>query len=107
LLDNRRRYAIRKLVVVNFGQPESEVVNSVAPNPFRDAFTVSLVLARPQAIQLQMVDQKGGVLYSKNLRAQAGNNSLWISDLVKLQSGVYFLRVITETGVLQQKIIKE
>lgn len=107
MIDNDGKYAYSKLLVFNFGQPASVVLNSISPNPFRDAFTVNLALARSQTIQVQMLDQKGCVLYAKSFKAQAGNNSLWISDLVTLQAGIYYLRMITETGVMQERVMKE
>jgi len=107
MIDNDGKYAYSKLVVFNFGQPASVVLNSISPNPFREGFTVSLALARSQTIQVQMTDLKGSVLYTKSFRARAGNNSIWISDLVNLQAGIYFLRMITETGVMQERVMKE
>ena len=78
------------------GLGNSEIIagkNIIYPNPAKDALNFSLEAS------YELIDLQGRLLKS--------GKSVKTINISSLPSGVYFIRLITETGVSVQKVIKE
>ncbi len=74
----------------------------ICPNPAGDYFTVSLPEETGGAI-LEIIDLQGKSFYLNSINR--GNRKIFIADL-KIPSGIYILRVFSETTVYRTKLIK-
>jgi Zn-dependent metalloprotease len=79
---------------------------SVYPNPVIDLLSVNFFADKAQDIELQLLDLQGKVIQSKNEKASNGQNQFRL-DLNTLPSGIYFIRIATEIGVYNNKIVKQ
>ncbi|MEI6851989.1 MAG: M4 family metallopeptidase [Bacteroidota bacterium] len=79
---------------------------SVYPNPVTDLLSVNYYADKAQDIQLQLLDLQGKVIQSKNEKALNGQNQYRL-DMHSLPSGIYFIRIATEIGVYNNKIVKQ
>ena len=86
---------INKLNILIFPNPMQNVVNVVFDTP---SVASSLAITEAKATVLAV---DGRILLTQNL---LGNAQINLSNLA---SGLYFLRVETEKGVVQQKIVKQ
>ena len=73
----------------------------VSPNPFRDEITVSA--GSEEIRKIELLDLYGRTVYTKEVNA----TSVKLDLHTEMEHGVYILRIITETEVLERKIIKE
>jgi hypothetical protein len=78
----------------------------VYPNPVTDLLSVNFFADKAQDIELQLLDLQGKVIQSKNEKASNGQNQFRL-DLNTLPSGIYFIRIATEIGVYNNKIVKQ
>ena len=106
--NNRKAYYMLKQIDFDGAFDYSEVVAIkaqtrvlVSPNPFRDAISVSA--GQDEIRTIEIIDLYGRTVFTKEINA----TSTKVSLLDKLDHGVYVLRIITETEVLERKIIKE
>ncbi|NRB63736.1 MAG: hypothetical protein HRU40_12055, partial [Saprospiraceae bacterium] len=78
---------------------------AIFPNPFRDLIQIDLSLYRMQAIDLQLYDMRGGLIYQE-ARSQAPQHQM-IWDMSRVPTGSYQM-VIRSRGVIiySGKVIK-
>ena len=94
-------------VVVFFGdQPGKIIINKIKPNPFTGLINVDIVLPHPQHLSIQVVDMTGKVGASKDYTGKEGDNSYTLNGLNNLPAGIYFVKIVTEAGIVQQKVLK-
>lgn len=75
----------------------------VSPNPFTNDLTVDLSgIAKPLSIQL--VDAMGNLVLNQNIDQASNLQNLACQGL---QSGMYVMKIVTETGLVVDKVIKE
>jgi hypothetical protein len=80
---------------------------NVFPNPLNEYSVAAFTLFRVEQATLEMFDVLGksvAVIYSGNL--SSGIQQFEIPS-AKLSKGVYFVRLTTENGVINNKVIKE
>jgi Zn-dependent metalloprotease len=78
----------------------------VYPNPITDLLRINLFSDNRQNIQLQLLDLQGKVIQQKDENAIAGQNRFQL-NMNDQPSGIYFIRIISEVGVYNNKIVKE
>jgi hypothetical protein len=87
--------------------PVKEIIlSNVKPNPFTESINLNIVLQQSQLLTIQMIDMAGRVVVTKNVQGIKGNNDIWYNGLADLSEGIYFIKIITPDGVLQQKVLK-
>jgi hypothetical protein len=88
------------------GMEKHEAVDNlyVYPNPASDNLTVKFELDRPQTVRIDLLSLKGETVYSESHSRFTGTFNGKI-DLSSLSGGVYMLRVISERGISNTKII--
>jgi alkaline phosphatase D len=80
--------------VSNDAQPRTTAITilSCGPNPARDAYAFSYVVAQPSTITVTLRDVRGGIVWSSDAALEHGLNSLVISTS-ELAAGRYRLEV--------------
>ena len=76
----------------------------VYPNPSRDIFNVSFTSEDAQDLEVRVINVVGEVVYTENLMNFTGEFTKEI-DLRRSTKGIYFLRITTEAGVINKKMI--
>ncbi|MCU0431024.1 MAG: CotH kinase family protein [Cytophagaceae bacterium] len=78
------------------------------PNPFTNAFAFSFQVHQPTEVSFELLDYAGKSVRVKNMGMLGLGHyeELW-TDLDKLNSGVYLLKIQSSQSVLFKKIIKE
>jgi len=77
------------------------------PNPADQDFYLSFLSKETDILNIEVLDLEGRVIRSRKAEAQLGANVLQMDDL-RLQSGVYILRVNSKNGsVWTSKLIKQ
>jgi serine protease AprX len=82
--------------------PETQIV--VAPNPTTDEFELIFRLP-PEEFSVELISAAGKIIYSKRYSSYAGR-TLVITELNNKEQGLYFVRIITNTGKRVLKVIK-
>lgn len=86
------------------GNDEEELNNLVVyPNPVVDVLTVQNVAIDGNAV-IEVLDIKGGVVYSENVANVYGNYTI---DMTRIESGVYFVKVTTENSAQKVRVVKQ
>jgi hypothetical protein len=102
--DGSRLYS--NVVVIPFGVPATSIVG-LQPTVVRDMTQLSVVSARPQTIQVRLLDMGGRLIRTEKAALQAGNNMVPIYTR-GLSAAMYSVHVLTEDGVqANYKILKE
>jgi Zn-dependent metalloprotease len=78
----------------------------VYPNPVTDQLNVNFIADKSQSIQIQLIDLQGKVMQQQDENATYGQNQFRI-DLTRLPAGIYFIRISTEMGVYNNKVVKQ
>lgn len=77
------------------------------PNPFEEDIDVVIYLSDNANADLSLVDNNGKVVWSnKNLSLKIGYNYLLVSGLGKIKSGIYFLRINSNSWSESVKLLK-
>ena len=78
---------------------------SFYPNPTNDFFNIDFKLNRTEQLSLVINNALGQLIYNENLSLEKGKYHKQI-DLTNLPAGIYFLRIDTDDGTYNEKIIK-
>lgn len=79
---------------------------NILPNPFSDNIFVTFSLSEKTIIELKLVTINGRVIKYSVAQKEPGKHSIEISDLEKLPSGIYFLKIKTNNNFMVKKIVK-
>jgi len=79
----------------------------VSPNPFHNAVNVSFQLAKTENIIIRLYNQTGQMVKQVTTRANAGINTINISELSTLPAGNYTLELRGETITARQQVVKQ
>lgn len=94
-----------KSKVIFIGRSEnqsSEII--VEPNPFNDYIDVSLLDISDADVTIQLIALNGALVKQEVIADPSQRNR--INDLSQLESGIYFLRIITTESEFNQKLVK-
>ena len=94
--------ALKELQDTYFKVPDVETI--VGPNPTTGEFEI-IFRQPPENFTLEIVTLTGKIILRKDFTDYAGR-TLHITDLTKREQGIYFIRIIKESGVSVNKIIK-
>jgi hypothetical protein len=80
----------------------------VAPNPYRDGFSLNLTLPASKTVQVSLYNSTGQLLRTL-LPAQqlaAGAHAVRVETDAATAPGVYLLKITTGNQILMKKIVK-
>lgn len=102
-------YTIKTECVNGTEETEAGIVNlTVFPNPFSENLTIDVILERSNEVSLELLTTTGQVLQAHQFgRLSSGQHFLPMNDLNQLSSGVYFVRILTEDGMLVKRVVKQ
>ncbi|WP_051203304.1 T9SS type A sorting domain-containing protein [Hugenholtzia roseola] len=92
------------VVEIKSGVP-SDAFLQIAPNPFAENTQVLLFLPQAETIWVQLQDMEGKTLYQVQQNLAAGRQNLAIPTQ-KLASGMFLLKIQTQTQTFIKKLIK-
>jgi len=112
--DSMFGYGIPSMVVAHmlaggnqFVRPDSGNLLMGNPNPFNSEIDVVVLAETSMTVQVSLVDNSGKMHWSaENYQLKTGYNYLLISNLAKLSSGLYFLRVQSDNWSDTIKLLK-
>jgi len=112
--DSMFGYGIPSMVIAHmlasgnqFVRPDSGNLLMANPNPFNAEIDVVVLSESSMVVQLSMVNNSGKIHWSAdNYQLKPGYNYLLISNLAKLSSGLYFLRVQSDVWSDTIKLLK-
>lgn len=84
-----------------------KIAAKVSPNPFNNAVNVSFQLAKTENIIIRLYNQTGQMVKQVTTRANAGINTINISELSTLPAGNYTLELRGETITARQQVVKQ
>jgi hypothetical protein len=93
------------------GKPLEEVTNNdlqAFPNPFRKQTNLSFTVVQSGTVVLRLFDQNGKLvklLFSGNVKKGTTQRITLQAD--GLTAGIYFVQLITNKGMKQQKLVKQ
>ena len=96
MLDTDGKFTYSAIVLV---KKEAKKINGIAisPNPIiSGATTIRFTSSQSTTIDLKVLDISGKLLMQQKSKVVDGNNSIAISNLEKLQPGMYILQMINE-----------
>lgn len=87
------------------GIEESSIANSllIAPNPAKDQLMISFYNANSSNVQLNIISADGKLVYSEN--AVAASQYVKYLDVTSFAKGLYFIQIVSEEGMINNKII--
>lgn len=78
----------------------------IYPNPNDGQFSVKVNLKVRQQVGLQVYNITGKVIFDRTIDGIKGSNTIRI-DNAKLQTGIYFVRIVADNKVYMQKMVVE
>lgn len=96
MLDIDGKFTYSSIVLI---KKDAKTINGIAINPnpiISGATTVRFTSTRSATVDLKVVDISGKVLLQQKNRITEGNNSVTVSNLDKLNPGIYFLQMIND-----------
>ena len=78
----------------------------IYPNPSRDIFNIEFNSLIPQNIKIKVFDLLAKEIYSEDLSKYLGEHISPI-NLSPFSKGIYNLKLITNKGVIDKKLIKQ
>ncbi len=92
-------------VSVCSGMEESSIAKSllIAPNPAREQLMISFNNAKSSNVQVNIIAADGKLVYSEN--AAAATQYVKHVDVTAFAKGLYFIQIVSEEGMIHNKII--
>ncbi|MBC8321264.1 MAG: DNRLRE domain-containing protein [Bacteroidetes bacterium] len=77
----------------------------IYPNPNAGIFTLEMEIKKHKKIEIRLINTMGQVIYSNNTGSIFGKYST-IIDISGMPKGIYLFELITQEGIIRNKIIK-
>ncbi len=105
IVDNNGKYSYSKVIPVKLNQPDN--IFSVYPNPVDNYTILNLYSDKPGNGMLRLMDNSGRQIITRSFNITNGNNSVMIDQLGYLPKGIYFVQVMVNDNLYNQKIVKK
>ncbi len=93
---------------VGIDEPASIQALQIAPNPFSNGLILSYQLLNTQSLQIELWSLDGQRIQTYTKQDQtSGQQEIRLPINESLPSGIYFLRLMTEEGILTRRLVKE
>jgi hypothetical protein len=93
-------------IVSGAGIEENNIVQNlvICPIPARDILNVLFETGNSRGIEIKIVNTLGQLLYNESVESFTGKYSK-VFSLLKYSSGIYYLQIITDKGIVNRKIV--
>jgi hypothetical protein len=85
---------------------EQEIGLNIAPNPTQNSTAISMVLDNESKVEMSMMDLTGRKVLDVNAGQMSQGAHRFDVDMSALSTGVYFLRVAVNNGILVKKVVR-
>jgi hypothetical protein len=86
-------------ICVNWPATNKGTIILKIPNPVINFYLGNIQSKQSQTLYVRVIDMLGRVVYANTMQAQAGANAFpGAAGLNSLQTGIYFIQIISETG---------
>ncbi len=86
---------------------EQNVFMDVYPNPFSDDANINLNVMKGSDMEISVYNVVGAQLYSNTAFYANGRHTVKLSELIDVSnSGVYFVKIKTQSGTITKKVIR-
>lgn len=82
-------------------------IQKAYPNPFTDEFNVEYTIDKDVDVTMQLINESGGIVFSKIVHAYEGLNSYSYSDRNSIHSGIYYFKLNYEGNSTAIKLVKK
>jgi len=106
MVDNDGKFSYSNVLVFFGKESEKIVLHKISPNPFTDQINIDITLAEKQPLKIQLIDMSGRLVASKEILGVSGRNLIHYNGLVDLSEAIYFIKIIANDAVYQQKLLK-
>ncbi|MBL0146377.1 MAG: T9SS type A sorting domain-containing protein [Chitinophagaceae bacterium] len=79
----------------------------VYPNPFVNDIKLVIAADKDEDVTIHIISMDGRVAITRKITIQNGENIVVLKDLGQLQKGSYILEMLTPTGKIARKVVKE
>ena len=100
--DGGFEYSKTKLVSIEIERDKLQVL----PNPYQSSFDLKFVSDQSGTAQIRLMSINGKVLFSREYNVLKGPNSITVSELKNLSSGVYIINVQGRANSYTERISK-
>jgi hypothetical protein len=105
MIDNDEKTKYSGVVVVKENS-NLILLNVVKPNPFKNNIVLSLFLTNEQDVKIMLVDAAGKIISTSVQHGNPGSNEFYLNNLNNLRNGIYFLRILANGSLYQEKMIR-
>jgi hypothetical protein len=103
-IEDKGNYKYSKTIVVNAGALSFEIKSLI--NPFDNSLTFDLVSPADKQVTIMLIDSYGKLVKQRRQQLTTGINRLTVNDQGLLSNGIYILRVQTNEGVINKRVVK-
>ncbi|MFY0652960.1 MAG: T9SS type A sorting domain-containing protein [Cyclobacteriaceae bacterium] len=100
--DGAFEYSEINLVTVKLKQHKLSVV----PNPYSSTFDLKFTAGREESARVRVVDMNGKIYYSSDHLVQRGANSVSITNLYDIPSGIYLVNIQGPSVSFTERLLK-
>ena len=104
MVNNDESFVYSQTVLIKYDN--SITLQVVKPNPFTQEIEMQVTLAKAAQVAVTLMDEKGRQVAKKQVRLASGTQTMKLSGLQNLPTGVYLLQVAIDNKTLQQKLLK-
>ena len=99
--DGSFRYSVVKSIAFSFLKGTVKV----SPNPVTDYVTIQLSSEHTATIKIALYDYSGKTVYEKNTSVAAGDNTIRLTDVKTVLSGMYYIKINIGDEMFTDKLI--
>ncbi|MFH1320589.1 MAG: DUF1573 domain-containing protein [Bacteroidota bacterium] len=78
---------------------------SIYPNPTRDEFVVDFISSQSGVVEINLQNSLGQILIIKEIESDKGHHYIQSFDVKDLGTGIYNLQIVTDSGVINSKVV--
>ena len=104
MVDIDGKYSYGKVVAINLDQSDTKI--SIYPNPASDYAVLKLYSEKQTTAMMRLMDDAGKQIVVKTINVSRGNNNIVLDQMVSLPKGVYFVQVIMNNNLYNEKLMK-
>lgn len=105
-IDMDGRFTYSDIVKVSKDNNQLQSV-SVSPNPFVNTLSVSVNTQHSGNVSIEVTDIQGRLVGTENVSVQAGSNTISLSELNDLHTGIYFVKITISGESQVVKVVKQ
>jgi len=106
MIDIDGRFKYSNIIQLKQNAPQQNRIVLISPNPFVSMLTIQYESRINEKIVCTILNTKGQLIKQQSFIVKEGNNQFYISG-EQLASGIYLLRLNTNSQIITEKIIKQ